>query len=181
MRPLLVVAVLAAGCTQPRHAPPPPKPAAPALAPGLVVEFFDIGEELEDFPDVAERQPTVRRVDGQIDYEATEEGFAGTDLADFFYVRWTGVIRVPKDGRVRFTTDSDDGSRLFVDGQLVVDNGGLHPMEEQSGEIELKAGDHEFKVDLFENGGGVGCRVYWQATGGAREIIPEAVLFHRKP
>ena len=149
------------------------------LKPGLIGEYYDLGAPIEDFPKVDEKKPVVRRLDKNLNWEATDGKFAGTDLEDHFYVRWTGVIRVAKDATYTFTTESDDGSRLWVDGKQVVENGGLHAMEEKSGKVELKAGDHEFKVDLFENEGDVGLKVSWQADGLAKEIIPAAALFHK--
>jgi hypothetical protein len=149
------------------------------LKPGLIGEYYDVGAPIEDFPKVDEKKPVVRRVDKSLNWEATAEKFAGTDLEDHFYVRWTGVIRIPKDGTYTFFTESDDGSRLWVDGKQVVENGGLHGMEEKNGKAELKAGDHEIKVDLFENEGEVGLKVSWQADGLAKEIIPAAAFFHK--
>jgi hypothetical protein len=148
---------------------------------GLIGEYFAFGGELQEFPTVAaDKKPVVRRVDAHLNWEATAEKFAGTDLEDHFYVRWAGLIRVPKDAKYTLYSESDDGSRLWIDGKLVVDNGGLHPMEEKSGEVEMKAGDHEFKVDLFENDGEVGLKVSWEAPGMAKEIIPAKALYHKK-
>lgn len=150
------------------------------LEPGLVGEYFNIGEELSDFPDVKDKKPTKAKVDKDVNIDSTEDGFNGTDLTEQFYVRWTGVIKIEKDGKYKFYTESDDGSRLFIDGKQVVDCGGLHGMEEKDGEVELKAGNHEIKVDFFENGGGAGCKASWEPAGGAKESIPAKVLFHKK-
>src|SRR5581483_6819876 len=106
------------------------------MRPGLVVEFFNIGKAMEGFPTIPpERKPDLRRVDRQINYEQTADTFPGTDMADHFYARWTGRIKIPRDGKYTFFTESDDGSRLWIDGKVVVDNGGLHAMEEKSGEV----------------------------------------------
>ena len=111
------------------------------MKPGLIAEFFNIGKAMEEFPTIpTERKPDFRRVDRQINYEQTTETFPGTVMTDHFYVRWTGRIRMPRDGKITFFTESDDGSRLWIDGKIVVDNGGLHAMEEKSGDIDLKAG-----------------------------------------
>jgi hypothetical protein len=147
--------------------------------PGLIGEYFDIGSAIEDFPSVDGKQPTVRRLDKELNWDATAEKFAGTELEDHFYVRWTGLLRVPKDGTYTLFTESDDGSRLFIDGKKVVENGGLHGMEEKNGAVELKAGDHEIKVELFENEGEVGLKVSWQADGVAKQIIPASAFFHK--
>ncbi len=151
------------------------------LKPCLIGEYFTLEGEVQDFPAIAaDRKPAVRRLDKQINWDSSSEKFAGTDLDQHFYVRWTGLIRVPKDAAYTFYLESDDGSRLSVAGKQIVENGGLHAMEEKSGEIELKAGDHEVKVDLFENEGDVGIKLSWEAPGLAKEIVPDSAFFHRK-
>jgi hypothetical protein len=155
--------------------------AADELKAGLVAEFFNIGKPMEEFPVIAaERKPDFRRVDRTINFEQTTETFPGTTMTDHFYVRWSGRIRIPHDGKLTFFTESDDGSRLWIDGKVVVDNGGLHAMEEKSGEIDLKAGDHDLKVELFENDGDVGCKLSWESSKTSKEILPEGALFHKK-
>jgi hypothetical protein len=151
------------------------------LKPGLIGAYYDMGEALEEMPAVPkDKKPDLRRIDPQVNFEPTGEKFEGTELADHFYVRWTGILRVPKDGRYTFFTESDDGSTLRIDAKVVVDNDGLHPMQEESGDIELKAGDHAITIQLFENEGAVGCKVSWKVPGAAdREIIPASALFHK--
>ena len=167
---LLPVALLLAG---------PPVFATDDLEPGLLGEYFDIGSSLEDFPTIpADKKPAVNRVDKTINFESTQEGFHGTSLVDFFYIRWTGKIRVPKDGNYAFTLESDDGSRLFIDGKQIIDHNGLHAMEEKSGEAELKAGDHTLKVEFFENDVDAGCILKWQPPGASKEVVPATALFH---
>ena len=150
------------------------------LKPGLISEWFQLDEAIEDFPNVANKKPNLRRIDKQINWDQTGDEFADSKMSEHFYVRWTGVLRVPKDGKYTFYTESDDGSRLWIGGKQVVDNGGLHAMEEKSGEIELKAGDVELKVDLFENEGEVGIKMSWEGAGTSKQIIPAAALFHKK-
>jgi len=154
--------------------------AAEELAAGLIGEYFKFENEVSDFPKLDGQKPHLARVDKQINVENTDGEFNETDLKDRLVVRWSGLLRVAKDCRIRFYTESDDGSRLFVDGKRVVDNGGLHGMEEREGELDLKAGDHEFVVEYFENGLGAGCKVSWEIQGLPREIIPGTAFFHPK-
>jgi hypothetical protein len=177
MKKLLLATVLTAfgsGAYSQESAPEERKP-------GLIAEFFNIGKPMEEFPTVAvERKPDLRRIDRQINFEQTSETFPGTQMSDHFYVRWTGKIKIPRDGKYTFFTESDDGSRLWIDGKVVVDNGGLHAMEEKSGEVELKTGEHDIKVELFENDGDVGCKLSWESQSTAKEILPEGALIHKK-
>ena len=155
-------------------------------APGLSAEFFEMQPEefmvgLQDFPLVAEGQkPTLARADATVNIESTLEALPDTTLVENFYVRWTGKIRVPREGNYTFTTESDDGSRLFIDGKQVVDNGGLHGAQEASGDVRLTPGDHDIKIEFFESGGDATMKAYWSGEGGNREIIPAKALFHRE-
>jgi len=153
--------------------------AAEKQEPGLLGEYYALDDSLEDFPSIrADKKPTLTRVDKTINVDSTTEAWPGTQLLDHFYIRWTGQLRVPKEGTYTFFLESDDGSRLFIDGKQVVDNGGLHPMEEKSGQVDLKAGDHALKLEFFENEGDAGCKFSWQPPGQDKEIVPGAVLSH---
>ena len=152
---------------------------AAVLKPGLLAEYYDLSEELSDFPVVAAgTKPAVSRVDATINIEDSEDAIPGTTLSEHFYVRWTGVVRVPKDGTYTFAINSDDGSRVFIDDKEVIDNGGVHAMEEKSGEVTLKSGDHKIKVEFFENEGGAGCILMWSAAGVEQAVVPATALFH---
>ncbi len=106
---------------------------------------------------------------------------AGFDLSprtqddDFGFVFW-GALEVPAAGDYTFFTSSDDGSRLFVDGALVVDNDGLHGIVEASGAVTLSAGSHAIRVTFFEKGGGQHLEVSWQGPGIAKGPIPGSAL-----
>jgi len=150
-----------------------------ALQPGLVGRYYQMPGTLDDFPKLpAGQKPAVERVDKEINFASTLEAFPGTKLVDNFYVNWTGVIRIPKDGTYTFYLESDDGSRLFLDGKRVVDNGGPHEMTELSGRAELKTGDHEIKVEFFDGEEEAGCILSWETAGQAKAVVPATVLFH---
>lgn len=154
--------------------------AADELKPGLQAQYYDLEKAIEDFPTLsADRAPTLTRVDKAIHFESTDEAFGESGLSEHFYVRWVGLLRVPKDGTYTFYTESDDGSRLWIDGKLVVDNGGLHGMEERSGDIALKAGDREIKLEFFENEGSAGCKLSWEGPDRPKELVPASALFHK--
>ena len=156
--------------------------AGDTLQPGLTGRYYQMEGPLADIPKLATgKKPTVERVDKQINFASTLEAFPGTKLVDNFYVNWTGVIRIPKDGAYTFYLESDDGSRLFIDGKQVVDHGGLHDMTEMSDRVELKAGDHEIKVEFFDAEEEAGCILSWETAGKVKEVVPASVLFHKAP
>ena len=70
-----------------------------------------------------------------------------------FSVRWHGYLAVGRADVYRFETTSDDGSWLYVDGRLVVDNGGTHGAVTQSGQIWLDRGPHFVLLEYSQSGG----------------------------
>jgi len=78
-----------------------------------------------------------------------------TSNDDFYSWKWTGYFKPSSSELYTFYTSSDDASYLFIDNILVVNNGGLHGVQEQSGTINLIAGIYYPITILFgENGGG---------------------------
>jgi hypothetical protein len=153
--------------------------AAAGLQSGLKAEIYAFDDAVEDFPTLAaDKKPALTRVDKDINVDVGGGNWPGTELADHFYIRWTGKIRLPKDGKYTFFLNSDDGARLFLDGKQVVDNGGIHAAEEQSGGVELKSGDHDLKIEFFENEGEAVCQFSWQAPDKDKEIVPASALSH---
>jgi len=151
------------------------------LEPGLVAEYFLLSGAPNGFPTPpATQKPTLVRIDKNVDYTEVSGDFYGARMIENFYARWTGILRVEKAGKTSLWTESDDGSRLIIDGKTVVDNGGVHPMTEKSGSADLSAGDHEVKIEFFQGGGGAGVVVSWQPPGGRRQSIPAKAFFHKK-
>ena len=62
---------------------------------------------------------------------------------------YTGYLQVPSSGLYAFTLNSDAGSKLYIDGQLVVNNDGLHSPTDLSGWVGLQAGYHALNVQYF--------------------------------
>ena len=96
--------------------------------------------------------------------------------ADKFALRFTGYINVPRSGNYTFYVASDDGSRIYVDGQLLVNNDGLHGMVERKGSVNLTAGAHPLTVTYFDNGGGDGLSVAWSGPRLRKQAIHESAL-----
>src|SRR5262249_45755005 len=81
-------------------------------------------------------------------------------------------------GLYTFFLNSDDGSRLFINGNLVVDNGGVHAALEIAGSLELSAGEHEVKLEFFQSSLSAVCQWSWAREGLRKQIVPADVLFH---
>ena len=74
-------------------------------------------------------------------------------------------IHVDKPGEYIFYSGSNDGSRLYVDNKLIVDNGGQHGYELKSGKIYLEKGTHTVILEYFQAGGGQELKVFWKGPG----------------
>ena len=94
-------------------------------------------------------------------------------------VRFASVIDIPVDGTYTFYTKSDDGSRLLIDGQMVVDNDGMHGVQETSGVVTLKAGRHAIAVMYFQGTGGKMLEVSYQGPGMDKRVVPAGVLYQK--
>ncbi len=97
---------------------------------------------------------------------------------DHFGFAFDTRLYVPEDGLYRFFTDSDDGSQLWIDGRLLVDNDGLHGANLLMGRAPLAKGWHELRLLYFEADGSASLNVAWQPPGGQKEDIPAENLTH---
>ncbi|MBO9634709.1 MAG: alpha-L-fucosidase [Chitinophagaceae bacterium] len=88
-----------------------------------------------------------------------------------------GWIRIPLDGVYTFYLTSDDGSRMFLNDQLIVDNDGLHGEIEKAKDIALAKGYHKIKVQYFERSGTDNLEVSWKGPGIPKMRIPDVVLY----
>ncbi len=85
---------------------------------------------------------------------AYEEGMPGvTDRIEWFAIDYQGDFWIEKPGKYRFNLISDDGSRLTIDGKVVIDNDGIHPTTAMGGSIELAGGNHHIRVSYFQGPG----------------------------
>lgn len=106
---------------------------------------------------------------------AFRENPAYAALNEKLGLRFAGWIDIPQEGVYTFETTSDDGSRMWIDDQLVVDNDGGHGMRFRSGRVALREGLHQVRVDYFQGGGGMGLEVWWSSEAGIRRSrVPDS-------
>jgi hypothetical protein len=89
-----------------------------------------------------------------------------------FGLRFTGFVEVPRDGVYTFYTSSNDGSKLHIGDQEVVQNDHHHGVVESFGEIALKAGKHPLRVVYFQEGGNRHLEVHWEGPELPKQRIP---------
>jgi mono/diheme cytochrome c family protein len=147
------------------------QPTQPAGDAGIIAEFAD------SYPGhlSADARDRIRHASSGV---TDKFGLGEREREDFYAFLFDGYLSVPADGEYTFYTLSDDGSRLYLNGELVVNNDGEHGETEKSGKITLTRGDHAIRVTFFENAGGEALRVSWQGPGFRKQEIPGGVLAH---
>jgi len=104
------------------------------------------------------------------------ELLAGSRI-DHYAIVYEGYVDIPADDMYYFYTRSDDGSKLYIQDQLVVDNDGSHEERARGGDIALKKGLHPFRVEYFEDFEGQSLFVGFSAEDGKRKPLLSLPLF----
>ncbi len=94
----------------------------------------------------------------------------------YFEAVYTGTFNAPTAGTYTFDTDSDDGSMLFIDGNVVVNNNAFQGLTEQSGTVSLTQGPHSIVIAYYQGGGAFGLYAGVTLPGGTSEDIPNSLL-----
>jgi hypothetical protein len=133
-------------------------------------EPMDNVEPVDAFPVV------LGRIDPTVDFDW---GWGGAPWKGFhpdnFTITWSGYVETPstKTGDYTFYARTDDGVRLYVDGQLIIDQWNDHPPTEYSGTIYLEGGQvYRLVMEYYENGGMAVAELSWQPPAGTKHIIP---------
>jgi len=138
--------------------------------PGLLGEYFDNSDFLG--------APLKKRIDSTIDWDWGGSGPEDIQR-DYFSIRWTGTLTAPETGQYILATSSDDGSRLYLDGELVIDNWGDHAIVTQTATIDLVAGESKnVELKFYEHAGAAGIRLQWQKV--AESPLDQAVKLAQK-
>jgi uncharacterized protein YraI len=104
--------------------------------------------------------PAVIRDDASVDFNWGNNGPVAGVSSDNFSARWTRTIVLPA-GRYRFTTRTDDGTRLWVNNQLIIDRWYTHSVQTAEAEIELYGGPISIKMEYFDGTGLAEAHLSW--------------------
>ena len=139
---------------------------------GLIANYF-YGTECKGKPFLTKVEP------GHISFNFKKES---KPYKAPFSIEWMGYIQISKKGIYKFATRSDDGSQVYINGRIIVDNGGRHPLRYASGNVLLDKGLYRIKITYFDSGGESTMELLWTPPEDSVKgyLIPIGVLFHKK-
>ncbi len=167
------------GQSEPIPVPPvvivPPAPTPPSV-PDVVYVNGLRGEYFNNMN--VNGSPVLIRTDSKLDYNWRAVAADPKVNADQFSVRWTGKIKPQYSETYTFTTISDDGIRVWVDGKLVIDSWFKQSWTERKGSIALEAGKMvDLKVEYYDEKGDAMARLMWESQHEAKAVVPGNALF----
>lgn len=122
----------------------------------------------------------LTRTDAQVNFEWGDGSPAGGTInTDNFSVRWTGQVKAPISGQYTFSTNADDGVRLWVNGVQLIDDWTNHaPITNNGPSIQLNAGQkYDIRLEYYEGGGGAVAKLLWAYPGQDQQVIPQGQLY----
>ncbi|WP_052754354.1 PA14 domain-containing protein [Calothrix sp. 336/3] len=139
------------------------------LGTGLNAQYYDN----QNFTNLA-----LTRTDATVNFDWGTGSPAANIGADTFSVRWTGQIQPRYSETYTFYTTTDDGVRLFINNQQVINRFVDQSPTEATGQITLQAGQkYDIRMEYYENGGGAVAQLGWSSLSQTREIIPQSRLY----
>jgi cytochrome c len=138
---------------------------------GLAFRGYQLEMALERIPKLVPNQsPNVnKKVDSVFFLSADDFEMTGR-----FFVNLTGWIKAPKGGLYQFRLSSDDGSRLIVNGETIINHDGIHAAEPKTGSLELPVGSHPIQIEYFNSDKEAVLQLEWKKPNDAQwEIVPD--------
>lgn len=94
-----------------------------------------------------------------------------------FTIEWNGLLEIQQRHKYTFILGSDDGSELFLNDNLVIDNGGIHGAREKSETLLLEPGFYRFRLTYNDQGGGAVLYLKWKYSDADATLIPAAQFY----
>jgi hypothetical protein len=124
------------------------------ISSGLRGQIYKIRHWTSRLPDFKKKKNpigTIYTTALNIPLQSFDKGFPGvTRRFEWFAIDYTGKFWISAPGSYQFKLTSDDGSRLYIDENLLIDNDGMHPPRTESGTLDLSAGVHQIRIDYFQ-------------------------------
>ncbi len=95
-------------------------------------------------------------------------------------LRFNSFIQIGKPGKYTFYLTSNDGSNMYLNNQLFIDNDGEHGAKEISNTTFLEKGRHAIRIEYFNGGGGKVLSLSYSSDEISYQPVPESILFKSK-
>ena len=135
------------------------------------------GEKMEKLPDFLTLKPIQ---EGFVTEFSHKQAITDTIQKDQVALVLESYLEIQEDGKYGFFTNSDDGSKLYVDGKLAVDNDGNHGVLERGAPVDLIKGRYLIRVEFYNGGGAYHLDVKYQGANIPKQIIPADYLYREK-
>ena len=112
-------------------------------------------------------------------------GFPTTKMqsvVDNFAIRFHGKLAIETPGTYTFALNSDDGSKLYINRNLIVDNDGIHTPRYVQGSLKLAAGMHHIEIHYFQGQPyQIALQWFYQPPNGQEQIVPPEMIYRPEP
>lgn len=126
----------------------------------------------EQLPDFTQLTPEKAGISKQVNLDPVKT------LTQDFGLAFSGHLKVPETQVYRLYVSSDDGGRLFINGDMVVDYDGIHGMGEKAVDLALEKGLHSVEFYYFQHLGGQGLQLSWATRDLPKTVIPAHAWYH---
>ena len=134
---------------------------------GFAWRCFETDKGYGQWPDISSWTPKASGVTSEIGVGVATRG-------SNYLLEFTATVDVPATGEWTFAIVSDDGGWIWVDGEQLAANPGMHPATRKQGKVTLTQGPHDLRVGFTQGGGGAVLEVLWSGPGVAEQPIPAA-------
>lgn len=151
---------------------------------GFVGQLYYNGSTLRRIPDFKRMKPVYTFATANLDVPKRNfmNGFPTPqeqNVFENFAIQFRAKLAINKPGVYEFMLTSDDGSRLYINGKLVVDNDGVHATISRRSHIRLNAGFHPIEIHYFQGPRhAIALQLHYKPPNGTRSIVPPSVIFH---
>ena len=161
------------GCSTQQVAQSPTCGTACGSGSGLTATYYNTSD--------LSQTPVVTRTDAQINFFfGAESPIPGVVNTNNFSIRWEGQIEVPVTTTYTFLTNNDEATRLWIDGQLLIDDWKAHTATVKQNTISLTAGKkYAIKLEFADFSGDAQALLYWQYKDQPMQIVPSCWLYPR--
>lgn len=147
----------------------------------FIADLYQLAPETKELPDFTRLKPIKQICIRQLNITNRDfnEGFPGVEgLIEWFALSIRVKLQVPQNGEYILSLNSDDGSKLYLGNELVINNDGLHPSKSLSATRFLTAGTYDLRIDYFQGPRfHIALELFWQEPAAlAKSYIPAAYL-----